>query len=186
VRIDSSVLARNNAVPFAFEPSFDGQLDLSWSTVTGHLDGPRVALMQFPPDPSATGDVRLFGNILGEPFERLSAVSGGGTSPMSVVADCLLLDTTFTQPTSPIRAIETVAPWGMVAPATGDYRPASGLTSLPVDFCDSSLAQRVGGDLDGVTAPIDQPRANLFGTHDLGAYELIGTASDAVFTNGFE
>jgi hypothetical protein len=186
LRIDSSVLARNNDEPFGFDPSFDGRLDLSWSTVTGHLNGPQFSLMLLPSNATATGDVFLFGNILGEPFQHLYSVLGGGTTPMTVTADCLVLDTTFVDATTPIRAVETTAPWGMTAPATGNYRPASGLTSLPVDFCDGSLAPRVLGDMDGNTGIVDQPRANLFGTRDVGAYELAGGGGDTVFANGFE
>jgi hypothetical protein len=185
VRIDSSVMARNADSPFGFEPSFDGQLDFSWSTMTGHVAAPRLAMMQFPPDATATGRVRLFGSILGEPFERLYSVAGGGTSPMSVVADCLLIDTTYNQPTAPFRMTELASPWGMASPASGNYRPA-GPASAPVDYCDLGVAPRIGADMDGGTLPVDLPVTDLFGPRDLGAYEVPLGGAERIFADGFD
>lgn len=184
VRIDSSVLARNGDEPFGFGPRFDGLFDFSWSTMTGHLSSPRTALMRFPSDATATGRVRLFGSILGEPFERMYGVLGGGTSPMQLVADCLLLDASYTQSTAPFRITTIAAPWGMVAPGAGNYRPSA--TSEAVDYCDTSVLPRMGGDMEGGAVPFDQTITDLFGSHDVGAYELAGALADAVFADGFE
>ena len=56
--------------------------------------------------------------------------------------------------------------------------------ALPADFCDTSLAPRLHGDIDGDAAASDAAAANVYGIHDLGADEY--QVEDLIFADGFE
>lgn len=188
LRVDSSVVANNgNRDPFWIDDLFTGELQISWSTITGHYETTERGMFAVPRDGISSGTLRVYGTILGEPFLQLTSVRGiGGQPPMTFDFDCLVLDSVSTQPLAPIRGIRMAAPYGMIAPAAGNFRLASG-NALPVDWCDASRAGRVGGDADGVTTIYDAPRANQFGPYDLGAYEfVVASQPDPLFANGFE
>lgn len=188
LQVDSSLVVRNGGAPFQiFNEDFTGLLEIAWSTVTDNFDGARVGFIGVPNQPGATGTLRLFGSILGEPFQQMTAVIGiGNQPPMTFQYDCLMLDTFFsaTLPSS-TRTFELAPPYGLAAPASGDYRPASASSPL-VDWCDGSLAPRIDGDYDGVAAIYDVARPNQFGAHDVGAYERVANLAQDIFADGFE
>jgi len=186
LRTDSSVIANNGANPFFLENRFDGLLELAWSTVTGHFSTGQIGFLSVPND-DASGTVRIYGSLLGEPFQQMVSVRGiGSLPPMTFDFDCLVVDTYYNQSLTPIRGVEMTPPYGMIAPGSGNFRIASG-SALPVDWCDASLAPRSDGDADGVTTIYDAPRANAYGIHDPGAYEFVVAAQPiAIFANGFE
>lgn len=183
LRIDSSVVASNGgSEPFFVEGAFTGVLQIAWSTITGHFDVERPAMFSVPNDAS-DGLLEVYGTLLGEPFQQMAAVAGGGAlPPMDFQYDCLVLPTSYAASAVAIRSVRLAPPYGMIAPATGNFRLASG-TALPVDWCDNSVAPRFIRDADGLTTLYDAPRANQFGAYDIGAYELV---PDAQFANGFE
>ncbi len=187
LQLDSSVVAGNGgSSPFFIETAFTGLLEIAWSTVTGNLDTGHIHFMIVPSGSANTGTLRIHGSLLGEPFEQMVGASGGGgLPPMTLEFDCLVVDTFFVSPLSAIRATELSPPYGMIAPASGNYRLSSG-NAIPVDWCDASLGARANGDAHGVTAVYDAPRANTHGPFDLGAYEFVVALPDMLFANGFE
>lgn len=186
LRIDSSVIADNGGSPFFIDLQFSGLLEIAWSTVTRNFASLRIGMFTVPNDDS-NGTLRVYGTLLGEPFQQMLAVGGiGGLPPMTFTFDCLVVDTAYTQSLTPIRGVELAPPYGMISPAGGNFRLASG-SALPVDWCDGSVAPRVAGDADGQTTIYDAPRPNQFGTRDIGAYEFVVPAlPDLMFANGFE
>jgi hypothetical protein len=197
IRIDSSVIARNGgSSPFFIDgsgvtvnaiPGFTGRLELGWSTVAGHYENIQSAMFYLPSgSPSSTGTLRVYGSLLAERFLQMTDVGGPGSPPpMTLEFDCLLLDSVFAGNAGAIRSFESAAPYGMTNPAANDYRPGSPMAA-PVDSCDNSLAVRANGDADLQTGIVDTPKINAFGARDIGAYELVVVAVDAVFGNGFE
>jgi hypothetical protein len=188
VRVESSIVARNGGTePFFIEDNFDGVLLIGWSTIFGNLDALRTAFFALPNQSLATGSLSVWGTIVGEPFQQMTTVRGGGASPMLLAFDCLMVSPSFTQTVPAIRHTKQSPPYGLLAPAMGNYRPVSGTTSPGVDFCDPSFDPREAGDADANLGITDAPRANLHGIHDLGAYEFGSSAlPDALFSNGFE
>lgn len=189
VLVESSVVANNGSNdPFFIDNFFSGELVVAWSTVSGHYPSQRVGMFGVGADGMSDGTLRVYGTILAEPFQQIVVARGigGQLPPMTFDFDCLVVPTSFTQSLTPIRSVELAAPYGMIDPAAGNFRLASG-SALPVDWCDASRGARVSGDADGVTTVYDAPRANQFGTYDIGAYELVVPAlPDPLFANGFE
>ena len=185
--LDSAIVADNGgANPFFFESNFTGLLEIAWSTVTRNFASLHTGMFTVPSDGTSSGTLRVYGTILGEPFQQFVVVGGfGGPPPMTFTYDCLVVDSNFASSVNPTRSVSMAPPYGMVAPATGNYRLASG-TSLPVDWCDASLGARAGGDAGGNPAIYDAPRFNQFGERDIGAYELVVAAAPPLFANGFE
>ncbi|HET7843793.1 MAG TPA: hypothetical protein VFL14_06560 [Xanthomonadales bacterium] len=189
LELDSTVVADNRgADPFFLEAPFTGALEIGWSTITRNFASLRIGMFSVPSGSINTGSLRVYGTLLGEPFERLITVSGGGGLPPMVFAfDCLVVDTTFTQSVTPYRAIAMMPPYGMAAPGVGNYRLAAG-TARPVDWCDQGqVLPRIAGDAGGVATIYDAPIANQFGPRDIGAYEfVVASQPDPLFANGFE
>jgi hypothetical protein len=187
--VESSVVANNGeGDPFFIDNFFSGELVVAWSTIAGHYPSQRIGMFGVAADGMSSGTLRVYGTILAEPFQQLVVARGigGVLPPMTYDFDCLVVPTSFTQSVTPIRSVEMAAPYGMVNPAAGNFRLASG-SALPVDWCDASRGARVSGDADGVTTLYDAPRPNQFGAHDVGAYEFVVPAlPDPLFANGFE
>lgn len=189
--LDSTVVADNEgANPFVLEPDFDGTLQIAWSTITRNYATLQTGMFLVPDDFVSTGTLRVYGTLLGEPFQYLVVDGGGpGTSPppMTFEFDCLVVDPVFALAETTYRSVRIAPPYGMVAPATGNFRLASG-TALPVDWCDESFARRISADAGGNAAIYDAPRANQFGAYDIGAYEFVvpGAPPVPLFANGFE
>jgi predicted outer membrane repeat protein len=189
LRVDSSVVAHNRGVPFRLRnEAFTGLLEIAWSTVYGNFQAATSGgFIGVPNHPSSTGTLRIFGSILGEPFQQMTSVTGGGsTPPMTFEYDCLVLDSGYSAfVPSAMRTIKLASPYGMTAPDSGNYRPASGSSPI-VDGCDASTAPRANGDFDRVDAVHDAVRPNQYGIRDLGAHEFVPVLADAVFADGFE
>ena len=83
------------------------------------------------------------------------------------------------------NAFVTVADPMFVDPANGDYH-IDVATSPAVDYCDDTLANAQGPDIDNQARGFDDPSVPnnplTNGTFDVGADE----ASDLIFSNGFE
>jgi predicted outer membrane repeat protein len=188
VLFESSIVAYNGgAEPFYLDDSFDGTLRIGWSTVTGNYDTPHVALFNLPSAPLAHGDLLVYGSILGEPFQQMTQVRGGATTPIVSSFDCVMVSMSYVGSVTPFRGIKQSPPYGLSAPSMGVYAHASGTASPGVDYCDPSFDGRDTGDAEGHTAIADAPRANVHGIFDLGAYEFgASTLPDALFANGFE
>lgn len=185
--LDSTIVADNGGNnPFFIEGNFTGLLEIAWSTVTRNFASLHPGMFSVPNDGTSSGTLRAYGTILGEPFQAFVTVGGfGGLPPMTFSFDCLVVDSSFATSVNPTRSLSMSPPYGMVAPATGNYRLASG-TALPVDWCDGSLGARAGGDAGGNSAIYDAPRFNQFGERDIGAYELVVAPPPPLFANGFE
>lgn len=153
-----------------------GSMSVAWSTVTGNLfdneANDRIL------SATGTGDVYLHGLVLGQHLRHAFSADPG----IAVRSDCVARDpymlplgdgAAFT------RQVELAAPYGL-AP---NGRLADG-DALPADYCDTSLAPRLHGDIDGNPAAYDAAAGNVFGIHDLGAdeYEVV----DLIFADGFE
>ena len=156
-----------------------GTMKLAWSTVTGNSYTGAAAghrILRANQAPFATS-VQVYGSLLGEPMPA-------GISAPQLRSDCVLRDPAMQLPVGNVTRQGTLAsPYGLVAPASGNFHLAGG-NAVPVDWCDASLAARVGTDITGATQVVDAIRSNLHGIHDLGAHEY--PDSDLIFANGFQ
>lgn len=175
-RIDSSLLTDNLGTLLVGNNLRNSELVLSWSTVTRN----RLASGNYLVSASneTGGRVKVFGSVLGEAITY-------GVYPLGapLTADCVARDPAMAALSGTAsRELELAAPYNVSS--SGHILDD---TALPVDFCDQSLAPRVGGDLDGQTAIGDAPRPDSHGRHDLGADEVVYAASDdRIFADGFE
>ena len=175
---DSDVIREASGAVALFQVSnlAEGSLDLAWSTITGNTFANEAADRII--SASGTGDIRLYGLVLGQ--HLLHALSH---DPGIVVrSDCVARDP-YMLPLGEgaefTRQLELEAPYGLAV----DGRLAGG-DALPADYCDASLAPRLRGDIDGDSEVHDAATGNVFGIHDLGADEY--QAVDLIFADGFE
>jgi len=179
--LDSVVLSGNfgaTTLIDARDLTGPGALILAWSTVTGNsftgANGRIISANQ-----SSANTLQVYGSLLGEPLLT-------GVLASQLRSDCVLRDPAM----QPVGSGGTVtrqgtlaAPYGLTAPASGNFHLANG-NVVPVDWCDASLAPRLRTDIAGSTQVIDAVRANLHGIHDLGAHEF--PDNDRIFANGFQ
>jgi hypothetical protein len=182
--LESVVLSDNHgatALIDARDISGVGAITVAWSTVTGNsyagaASGRRI--LQANQAPSANS-VRVYGSLLGE------ALATGIQSPL-LLSDCVLRDPAMAPlgtGSSITRQGTLAAPYGMAAPAGGNFHLASGLAE-PVDWCDIGVGPRLHPDIEGNVGIVDAAASNLWGIRDLGAHEFQDT--DLLFAHGFE
>lgn len=175
---DSDMIIDNSGAVALFQASnlADGALTVAWSTITGNLFDNELG--DYIVGAGGTGHVYLYGLVLGQ--HLLHAFNAG--LGVVVRSDCVARDpymlalgtgAAFT------RQVELAAPYGL----DPHGRIANG-NALPADYCDTSLAPRVHGDVDGDPTAHDAGAANVFGIHDLGADEF--DLVDLIFADGFE
>jgi hypothetical protein len=187
VVLDSVVLSGNHGSSVLLrvdDVRDDGGFDLAWSTVHGNLyTGSSVSQRILDNDTAPPDSIRIFGSLLAEP--RFIGVEASGLR-----SDCVLRDPAMTAlgtGSNVTRQGTLASPYGMVAPASGNFHLSDG-NVVPVDWCDTSLAPRRRGDIAGSLAVVDAQRPNLHGINDLGAHEfpIPGPVVDALFADGFE
>ncbi len=182
--LDSVVLSGNHGAPALIEArdiTGVGSIALAWSTVYGNsyaASAPSRRILSANRSPSADA-IRIYGSLLAEPL--LFGVDG-----VALRSDCVLRDPAMAPlgtTSSVTRQGTLAAPYGLAAPASGDFHRASG-SAAPVDWCDVGLGPRLHGDIAGSTAVFDAVAANRFGIHDLGAHEF--RDGDLIFAHGFQ
>lgn len=154
----------------------NGNLTVAWSTIAGNVFdnelGDRIV------SASGTGHVYLYGLVLGQHLLRPHSLDAG----IVLRSDCVARDP-YMLPLGTgadfTRQVELAAPYGL----DPHGRLANG-DALPADYCDTSLAPRLHGDVDGDPAASDAAAGNVFGIHDLGADEY--QVGDLIFADGFE
>jgi hypothetical protein len=175
---DSDMIVDNSGAVALFQGSnlANGNLTVAWSTITGNLFDNEAADRIV--SATGTGHVYLYGLVLGQHLLHAFSVDPG----VVVRSDCVARDpymlplgtgAAFT------RQVELAAPYGL----DPHGRLANG-DALPADYCDTSLAPRLHGDIDGDPAAADAAAGNVHGINDLGADEF--QAVDLIFVDGFE
>ncbi|HEX7770172.1 MAG TPA: hypothetical protein VF422_09095 [Dokdonella sp.] len=175
---DSDMIVDNSGAVALFQASnlLAGHLAIGWSTITGNLFDNELADQLV--SATGSGTIDLYGLVLGQHLLHATNDPAG----IVVRSDCVARDP-FMLPLGTganfTRQVELAAPYGLDAFG----RIADG-HALPADFCDTSLAPRLHGDIDGDAAASDAAAANVYGIHDLGADEY--QVEDLIFADGFE
>ncbi len=119
-------------------------------------------------------------SILAQPGVPALSTSAG----LIASFDCLLANELSSLPAA-TRSV--VGAPGFVDAGADNYRPSPGV--LQVDYCDGpppSAPETALRDLDLAPAPRDSITVDLYGAHELGAYESQQFLADPVYANGFE
>jgi hypothetical protein len=182
--LDSVVLTGNHGATTLIDArdiGGGGSITLAWSTVTGNSYTGSAAgqrILGANQAPSAQS-VRIYGSLLGEPLIN-------GIQSPQLLSDCVLRDPAMAAlgaGPNITRQGTLAAPYGLAAPASGDFHLASG-SATPVDWCDISVGPRLGRDIAGNLGIVDAVATNLWGIRDLGAHEFQDT--DLIFAHGFQ
>ena len=175
---DSDMIVDNTGAVALFQGSnlANGNLTVAWSTIAGNVFDNELG--DHIVSASGTGHVYLYGLVLGQHLLHPHSLQPG----IILRSDCVARDP-YMLPLGTgadfTRQVELAAPYGL----DPNGRLVNG-DALPADYCDTSLAPRLHGDIDGDAATSDAAAANVFGIHDLGADEY--QVGDLIFADGFE